>query len=417
MSRAIYWFRNNYRLTDNPSLRRACSENDELLYVLIWDKRWDQMHPLGFPVMGNAQRVLRIDAIQSLAADLNAIGVELIVRIGESESVLRELCERHAIKRIYASKEPGFYEQEQEASLAADTDLILEDDNSLIPEPDRPFALPDLPNTFTTYRKMVETKLHIRAIESIDFFPSSILDRCEVLAIPSIHLDDRRLIDYRGGSQAAKHRIDHYFEETQSLSRYKITRNGMTERDQSSKLSPFLAVGSISPVQIYHRIKQFEKRHGANESTYWLFFELLWRDFFRLVSWKHGRFLFLLEGIQHRHPNVRADQKEFERWINGVTGNDFIDANMRELKHTGFMSNRGRQNVASFLVHELNLPWTWGAAWFESMLIDFDVSSNWGNWMYLAGVGNDPRSRVFNIEKQAEQYDPDRVYRDRWTAT
>jgi deoxyribodipyrimidine photo-lyase len=105
----------------------------------------------------------------------------------------------------------------------------------------------------------------------------------------------------------------------------------------------------------------------------------------------------------------------FEKWINGQTGNDFIDANMLELKLSGFMSNRGRQNVASYLCHNLKLDWRYGASYFEQQLIDYDVCSNWGNWAYIAGVGNDPReNRVFNIEKQANDYDKNKLFRNLW---
>ena len=110
-----------------------------------------------------------------------------------------------------------------------------------------------------------------------------------------------------------------------------------------------------------------------------------------------------------------VNQDLLNSWINGETGVDFIDANMLELKLTGFMSNRGRQNVASYLVNDLKLDWRYGAAYFEQQLIDYDPCSNWGNWAYVAGVGNDPRgNRYFNIEKQATDYDLDKSYRNLW---
>jgi deoxyribodipyrimidine photo-lyase len=113
--------------------------------------------------------------------------------------------------------------------------------------------------------------------------------------------------------------------------------------------------------------------------------------------------------------NWRKDKNLFFKWTDGLTGIPFIDANMRELNLTGFMSNRGRQNVASFLVNDLGIDWRWGAAYFESMLIDYDVCSNWGNWMYIAGVGNDPReNRYFNILRQANNYDPKGDYIRQW---
>ncbi len=111
----------------------------------------------------------------------------------------------------------------------------------------------------------------------------------------------------------------------------------------------------------------------------------------------------------------KHDKAKFEAWINGKTGVPFIDANMKELQLTGFMSNRGRQNVASFLTKDLGIDWTWGATYFESQLIDYDVCNNWGNWNYVAGVGNDPREdHYFNIETQVEKYDKNGDYVKLW---
>lgn len=116
-------------------------------------------------------------------------------------------------------------------------------------------------------------------------------------------------------------------------------------------------------------------------------------------------------------PKMRTSRAIFEQWASGQTGKPFVDANMHELNATGFMSNRGRQNVASYLVHDLGLDWRLGAAYFESLLIDYDVCSNWGNWNYVAGVGNDPReNRYFNIERQASMYDPQGKFVKVWTS-
>jgi deoxyribodipyrimidine photo-lyase len=183
----------------------------------------------------------------------------------------------------------------------------------------------------------------------------------------------------------------------------------------SSKFSPWLANGSLSARKIFAEIKKFEEEVEANESTYWLVFELLWRDYFRFVAKKYGNKIFYKGGIKNKKNNYTNDFDSFEKWRTGKTGNDFVDANMIELLKTGFMSNRGRQNVASYLCKDLKTDWRWGASWFESQLIDYDVASNWCNWMYIAGVGNDPReNRYFNINKQAEMYDADNSYRRLW---
>ncbi|NDC31277.1 MAG: cryptochrome DASH, partial [Bacteroidetes bacterium] len=182
----------------------------------------------------------------------------------------------------------------------------------------------------------------------------------------------------------------------------------------SSKFSAWLSMGCLSAREIFQEIKKYEAQYTANESSYWMVFELIWRDYFRFIMKKYKHRFFMPNGIKksgvqtHKH-----NPALFEKWINGQTGNDFIDANMLELKLSGFMSNRGRQNVASYLCHNLKLDWRYGAAYFEQQLIDYDVCSNWGNWAYVAGVGNDPReNRVFNIEKQANDYDKNKIYRN-----
>tara|TARA_B100000609_G_scaffold199616_1_gene205011 strand:+ start:10608 stop:11267 length:660 start_codon:yes stop_codon:yes gene_type:complete len=152
-----------------------------------------------------------------------------------------------------------------------------------------------------------------------------------------------------------------------------------------------------------------------NKSTYWLYFELLWRDFFRFRAVQLGNKIFHDTPHQrYSSPTARAWER-FHLWKDAKTGIPFVDANMKELAETGFMSNRGRQNVASFLVKDLQVPWQLGAEYFESMLLDYDVCSNYGNWRYVAGVGADPRdNRYFNVLKQAQQYDAKGEYVRHW---
>jgi deoxyribodipyrimidine photo-lyase len=114
--------------------------------------------------------------------------------------------------------------------------------------------------------------------------------------------------------------------------------------------------------------------------------------------------------------NRTGSRKAFELWTTGKTGDDLVDAAMRELRETGYQSNRARQNAASYWIHDMKQPWRIGAAYFECMLLDYDPASNWGNWAYIAGVGNDPRPfRKFHTQKQAEQYDPEGSYRAYWS--
>ena len=206
------------------------------------------------------------------------------------------------------------------------------------------------------------------------------------------------------------------------LRAYKETRNGLLGMDFASKLSPWLSAGCISPRSIAAEVARYEAERVANDSTYWLLFELLWRDYMRFYALRHGARLFFPWGPRGPPPQEAAAPYPWspspprERaWALGATGYPFVDANMRELLATGFMSNRGRQNVASFFAKDLRLDWRRGAEWFESALVDHDPASNWGNWTYVAGVGADPREdRYFLIPKQAKQYDAEGAFMRHW---
>jgi deoxyribodipyrimidine photo-lyase len=233
-------------------------------------------------------------------------------------------------------------------------------------------------------------------------------------------MDARSSIPFEVSETAAMKRLNEYFWGTNAIKEYKITRNGLLGPSYSSKFSIFLALGNISSRRIVSELKKYEASKGGNESTYWLIFELLWRDFFKFASIGWGTKMFFKYGPQGKSPSNssklwRKEAHLVSAWAAGRTGYPFVDANMRELLRTGFMSNRGRQNVASFLVNDLELDWRIGAAWFESLLVDHDPSSNYGNWNYVAGVGSDPReNRYFLITKQATSYDPDATYMRAW---
>ena len=184
--------------------------------------------------------------------------------------------------------------------------------------------------------------------------------------------------------------------------------------DYSSKLSAWLANGSLSSRQIYWEVMNYEKEVKKNQSTYWMIFELIWRDYFKYISLKHRNKIFHLDGILNNKYNWDTDRNKFDSWINGTTSEAFVNANMIEILKTGWMSNRGRQNVASFFAKDLFMDWRMGAAYFESMLVDYDVHSNYGNWMYVSGVGNDPRDRKFNIRIQSERYDQGGKFQRMW---
>ena len=209
--------------------------------------------------------------------------------------------------------------------------------------------------------------------------------------------------------------LDYYFSDKKLASTYFETRNGLIGRDFSTKFSKYLSSGVLDVRYLYNRVKDFEEINGANKSTYWIIFELLWREFFYWHYQVHGKYYFSKNGII----NSKCDFSSFKLYkaseLKILTDIKFFHAALNELTQTGCLSNRVRQIFASIWINDLQLDWRSGAEFFESYLLDYDVFSNYGNWMYLAGVGVDPRGkRYFNIEKQLHTYDPENTYISKW---
>ena len=422
MSRAILWFRDDQRLADNPALLAALSAHAEVLPVLILDPRQHGPSPLGFDRSGPFRRRFIREGIADLHSQLVVKGSALHVRWGEPAQVLPHLMELWGVRTIHTQRAYAWEERVQEEEVAAVADLRLHAPNTLFLPGDLPFALTELPRVFTDFRRQVEKNGRIRApYPEPEHIPTpkewggrGLME--DELRIGSVQDDARAVMRFTGGRAAALARVRHYLWDTHALSRYKETRNGLLGADYSSKLSPWLASGAISAREVWQEVKRYETEHGANDSTYCLGFELMWRDFFQFTAARYGAALFRPGGITGGTMRGTNDILRFAAWCNGRTGQPFIDANMRELATTGWMSNRGRQNVASYLVHDLGLDWRMGAWWFERLLIDHDPGSNWGNWQYVAGVGNDPRKdRRFDPERQARMYDPEGAFVRLWT--
>jgi len=425
--RSIVWFKSDLRISDNATLVKAIKESDEIIPVYIFDEEDYVETSFGTKKTGVYRFQFLIESLIDLNEQLNSIGSRLVVLKGNTISILTELIQKYNINKIYCKQEVAFEEKQRLASVEAAAWKLLcsvetFSTSTLFHASDLPFPLKNIPEVFTDFRKKVEKESTVRPIsETPKSIKSPILPKFELpqasdFGLETIEIDQRTAFPFKGGETQALKRLNDYLFESHLIEKYKETRNGLMGESYSSKLSTWLTFGCISPKTIYYEIKRYEKEVCANESTYWLIFELLWRDYFRFMMKKHNQEFFLQFGIKGENIPQHTHQPEaFERWKNGKTGNEFIDANMIELKLTGFMSNRGRQNVASYLHHDLQTDWRYGAAYFEEQLIDYDVSSNWGNWAYLAGVGNDPRgNRKFDTEKQAKDYDANKAYRNYW---
>jgi deoxyribodipyrimidine photo-lyase len=427
MKKAIVWFKTDLRLHDNETLVTAIAKSDEIIPVYCFDEKQFEETEYGFKKTGSFRAQFLLEAVADLDKNLRALGSGLMVLKGKPEIEIPKVVSLYKVNKLYAKREVTFEEKQTEQLVQIELwkqqcEMITYSTSTLYHAQDLPFSIKDIPDVFSNFRKKVEKDAKIRTVfekpKSISSpeFPAAQFPTLEELGLSFSKIDKRAAINFVGGESAALKRMNHYFSETKAISQYKETRNGLIGADYSSKFSAWLALGCLSPREIYFELKKYETQFGANESTYWLVFELLWRDYFRFMMKKYSNKFFQQSGIQDKGISVNKHNIQLlESWIDGTTGVDFVDANMLELKLTGFMSNRGRQNVASYLCNDLKLDWRYGAAYFEQQLIDYDVSSNWGNWAYLAGVGNDPRgNRYFNIDKQAQDYDRDKSYRKLW---
>ncbi|KAL9014647.1 MAG: hypothetical protein Q9173_000704 [Seirophora scorigena] len=409
------------------------------------------------------------ESVWDVKKGLSGIGSGLEIRVGMAGQVIKELIDAFKqahteIAGVWMTDEEGMEEKREERDVRevtenAQTEFRLWiDEKYYVDDRDLPFqSSQQLPDVFTTYRKQVEPlreapRRSLPAPKSLLPLPKTIPPQPAPFSIPETREDILSCLTkplepglglfnppkwppnaqsahpFHGGESTGHGRIKHLII-SGNLITYKDTRNGMLGLDFSTKLSAWLALGCITARQVHEYLVAFEEGKsdlgkgvhgygkGENKGTAAIRFELLWRDYFRLATRKFGPRLFRIEGFKNdaSYPwryaqKDKAVQHTVARFLEGTTGNGFIDASMRELFLTGYTSNRLRQNVASFLAKHLGIDWRIGAEWYESLLSDYDLSSNWGNWQYNAGVGNDPReARVFNPVKQAFDYDPHAV--------
>ncbi|MDA8929848.1 DASH family cryptochrome [Bacteroidia bacterium] len=392
----IHWFRKDQRVSDHEILSRL-AQFDSVTAFYIHEEKYDAQHPLGFDWVSKKRKTFLKESLLELAAklDLLGIGFHIFKNINELEAsrILQE-------KTLTYQRCCGTEERKQENNvLEIHADEVYTFNHfTLVDQENLPFELHQMPKTFTPFKNKV----------------GKYGSYSQTIALPKLPKNSISF-ELKGGENPALNRLKYYLNDSNLIATYKETRNGMVGSDYSSRLSPWLALGNVSARTVFDYIVQYENEVISNESTYWLIFELLWRDFFQLQLQIHRDRFFKKGGIQQKEIKSSQNEQIFWQWANGETGDDLVDANMRELNATGWMSNRGRQNVASYLIHDLGIDWRWGAAYLESQLIDYDPAGNYGNWMYIAGIGHDPRPfRKFNTQGQAERYDADRSYRDLW---
>ena len=458
----LYWLGNDLRRHDNLCLIKASEKVEHLLIIFCIDEKWLGSGQYNQPRMAIHRRRFLAQCLKALKNQLSDEGQQLIIITGNPVVEIPKFIRQYEVSHVFRSRHPAYDEQVQWRLLKSDANTnenIIEwheiDNLSLINYRDikrltgiynwGPVAnknFDDFTPSFSKFRRLIEKAIKSSEFsidlplktenplpKSVPFLPSNyqdlasscVYDIDQSLGI-NISEEYQSIIDdgkkFYGGEETALKHINCYFSST-SAHRYKSVRNTLDGWNNSTKFSPWLANGCISARQITDSLHTFEKREGRSDSSYWIFFELLWREYFFWYAYYYQKSLFQLAGIHRRKPLSSFYPERFKSWTEGTTIYPIVNACMKQLKKTGYMSNRGRQIVASCFINELNLDWRYGAAYFESQLIDYDVGSNWGNWQYLAGVGADPRStqqggRHFDLSKQRRRYDPNGDFIIKW---
>lgn len=393
----IFWFRRDLRLTDNTALRQALSIDQSTLPVFIFDINIiDELEQ-------NDPRISFIyEQLEKINHKLAQKGAGLIVLKGDPEKVFKKLIDTYPIKKVYFNKdyEPYALDRDQKVEKLLKTHQIqvLQFKDHVLMEPDQVLKADGLPYTvFTPYKNawMKTIDLHSimvnTGINSDGFYKHNV-------SFPSLK---------EVGFTKSNINVQPY--ELDVVNNYHINRN-IPSLDATSRLGPHLRFGTISIRQI---VNELNGEYGENDQ---FLFELIWREFFIQILYHFPHVIMNNFRAKYNDIQWRNNEAEFERWCNGTTGYPMVDAGMRQLNKTGYMHNRVRMVTAGFLCKHLLIDWRWGEAYFASKLLDFELSSNNGNWQWAAGTGCDaaPYFRVFNPTEQIKKFDPDHLYIQQW---
>lgn len=415
----LVWFRNDLRVHDNEILFEATRKADKVLPVYIFDPFYFKTTELGLLKTGNIRAKFLLESVSDLRNNLQNLGGELIVRIGNPAEIIPQLAQQYEVSEVYHHREVAYEEtqisEEVEAALwKIKLNLKHFIGHTLYHKEDLPFPIKDIPDSFSIFKKKVERDSQVRPCietpEQINI--PEINDAGSIPTLSDLGLrepakDSRNDFHYQGGESTGLLQLKQYVS-NQPLN---SVAKGTKQSDRPSRLSAWISLGCLSMRWVYRQVT-----HRNPNSNSPLVLELLWRDYFRFMFKKHGKQFYSAERFKDIADELAVNQEElFEKWKTGNTGVPFVDASMRQLNATGYIPNDNRQAVAVYLAHELKVDWRMGAAYFEEKLIDYSPASNLGNWAFVAGVEHDPKdTRYFLSPKQISELDSQTQYISGW---
>ena len=415
--RILVWFRNDLRLHDNEVLIEAIAKSDEILPVYIFDPRHFEKTRFQAYKTGATRTKFLIESVLSLRTSLQSLGGNLLIMQGNPEELLPELVSQHNIAEVYHHREVASEETELSA-LVEDSlwkfkvNLKHFIGHTLYNKEDLPFPIKDIPDAFAQFKKKTERDTIVNPCfvtpSTINFVKltewGAIPEVGGLLQNPSTTLLKVNA-DFKGGEQEALAHLHHYLHAEEHMM---LTNAALKKHEVVSKLSAWLALGCLSPREVYWKMKEAAAHYGVRPYFNQLSLGLLWRDYYRFMFKKHGSTFFMPQGLKIDGVSLQPlGTSSLQQWKDAHTGQPLVDAYMEELNTTGYINQMARQLVATYLVKELGVSWVLGAAYFEEQLIDYCPASNWGNWAAVDGVGNDQKLiKSFDFEKLLKFLDP-----------
>lgn len=416
MTTALVWFRQDLRCSDNPALALACHEHANLIPLYIWDT---DIKPAD-----GAQQWWLHHSLVSLDDSLQKHALRLILRQGKPLDILLKLAKTHAVDTVYWNRcyEPNVIERDKiiKTALRAAGIKVKSCNGSLLNEP---WTIKNKSGTF--YK--VFTPFWRHCLQDMDIpKPAKISRYPNRVSAQSDRLVDWNLIPQRPnwaegfarywqpGEKGAQKKLKKFLKH--HLTQYQHARD-IPAADATSQLSPHLHFGEISPWHIWRVLEQIMAESTVDVPSAQRFLaEIGWREFSYYLLYHFPALPTTNFKSQFDAFPWQNDQSHLTCWQKGMTGFPIVDAGMRQLWKTGYMHNRVRMIVASFLTKDLLMDWRLGAAWFLDTLVDADLASNSASWQWVAGCGADaaPYFRVFNPVLQGEKFDPKGDYIRQW---
>jgi deoxyribodipyrimidine photo-lyase len=412
MKIAVHWFRCDLRLSDNVALSAAVAEADAVIPIFIFDPAILKAKETGAP-----QVAYMIATLASLEKNIEAAGGELIFRQGAVEEEMREVLRQTGAGALYFNRDYEPHARRRDAaveklarSLNVEVrhykDGVIHEAEELLKADGTPYSM------FTPYSRLWRTKPIPGVLPAVKFRSTTKLKKTSSIPLPTA-----RQLGFStdislppAGERAARDQLRHFASD--GIQGYKSGRD-FPARDATSRLSPHLRMGTLSPRTVLAAVEKKARDHSASRAETDVFVnELIWRDFYRQILWHFPHVAHSSFKPQYNDLKWENDERLFNAWCEGRTGFPIVDAGMRQLNTTGWMHNRVRMIVAMFLTKDLLVSWQWGERYFMQRLFDADLASNNGGWQWSAGTGTDaqPYFRIFNPISQAEKFDPEGLY-------